>query len=241
MIIYCRKIPLFISFLIAIMIQSCDTIIFERGNGDLAIRTIAVDEFKEIFLNGNYQVFLEQGEDPKVVIKTDDNLVDLITVESRRGTLAITNIKRIKGSDGIKIFITYGKLERLISGGASSVFTNTPIVGNQLELSMSGAGVMDLELEVTDLEVQLSGAGLIILEGEVEQQAVSLTGAGSLESFDLKSTNCEITISGVGGAEINVTGNLIAKISGLGGIEYRGSPKDIRREVSGIGKIKESN
>ena len=90
------------------------------------------------------------------------------------------------------------------------------------------------------LKVQLSGAGLITLEGEAEKQEVNLTGAGSYETFDLESSFCEISISGIGGAEVNVTQRLEARISGMGGIEYMGSPQEIRREVSGIGKIKEA-
>ena len=81
------------------------------------------------------------------MIKTDENLIDLIMVESRGGALAISNIKRIKGSDGIKIFITYEDLTRLVCGGASSVFTTTPIEQKDFELSMSGAGLMDIKLK----------------------------------------------------------------------------------------------
>lgn len=202
------------------------------------MRTVSLDEFDKIFLNGNYEVFLDQGNDSKVVIKTDENLQDFIEIEQRDRTLTIRNTQRIKGSDGIKIFITYEDLVRLSSAGASSVYTTSPISGGSLDLSMSGAGVMDLEVELDELEVQLSGAGLISMEGKVKQQDISLTGAGSMEAFNLESEDCEISISGVGGAEINVTGSLVARISGVGGIEFRGSPEDIRREVSGFGKIK---
>jgi hypothetical protein len=232
------NIQITISLLLISIFSGCDNIIYERGNGDTMMRTVSLDEFDEIFLNGNYEVFLDQGNDSKVVIKTDENLQDFIEVVERDRTLTIRNTQRIKGSDGIKIFITYEDLERLSSAGASSVYTTSPISGKSLELSMTGAGVMDLEVELRVLEVNLSGAGLISLEGKVHQQDISLTGAGSLEAFNLESEDCEISISGVGGAEINVTGYLVAKISGVGGIEFRGSPKDIRREVSGFGKIK---
>ena len=228
-----------LAFLLA-TIPGCDTMIFERGNGETAMQTVMVESFNEIFLNGNYEVFIEEGDESRVVIKTDENLIDLITIDSRKGTLAISNIKRIMGSDGIKIFITYEDLDRLVCGGASSVFSTSPIVEKTFELTMSGAGLIDLELKLEELEVKLSGAGLIRLQGEVGGQDISMTGAGSLEAFELESKECEISISGVGSAEINVSQKLIAKISGMGGIRYKGSPEDIRREVSGIGKIKEA-
>lgn len=226
--------------LIFVSVQGCDFIGFEIGNGDTIIRSVDVDDFKEVFLNGNYEVFLEKGEEPKVVIKTDENLQEFIEVESRGRTLAISNLRRLKGSDGIKVFITYVDLEQLVCGGSSKVFSTSPIVANNLNLSMSGAGMFELEVKVDFLEVQFSGAGLIKLEGEAKTQDIRLTGAGSLEAFDLESDDCEVSISGVGGAEVNVRKKLTARISGMGGIEYIGSPEEIRREVSGIGKIKEA-
>ena len=226
--------------LLFIACSACDTIIFETGNGDQMIRTESVEPFNEVFINGNYDVFLEKGSMPKVLIKTDENLVDMITIDSRDGTLAMSNIKRIKGSDGIKIFITYENLDRVVCGGASKIFSTSEIVQNGFKLSMSGAGLIELKLSVEDLIVDLSGAGLIKLEGETDKLEVNLTGAGSLEAFELVSKECEVSISGIGGAEVNVTEKFVGKISGMGGIEYMGSPEEIRREISGIGKIKES-
>ena len=80
----------------------------------------------------------------------------------------------------------------------------------------------------------------IKLSGETTREEINLSGAGSLEAFELESSDCEVSISGIGGAEVDVKDRLVAKISGMGGIQYRGSPNEIRREVSGIGKIKES-
>ena len=227
-------------FLLTVTVQGCDTMIFELGNGEQAIRSESLDTFHEIFINGNYDVFLEKGAMPKIVIKTDENLTDLITVDSRNGTLAISNQKRIKGSDGIKIFITYVDIDRIVCGGASNIFSTSNIEEEDLELSMSGAGLIEIDLNVERLKVRLSGAGLIKLEGQADKEEISMTGAGSLEAFELESRECEISISGIGGAEVNVKESLIAKISGMGGIQFIGSPKEIRREVSGIGKIREA-
>lgn len=235
------RIVSFISLiLLTATIQGCDTLIFKIGNGEQAIRSESLDTFHEVFINGNYDVFLEKGAMPKIVIKTDENLTDLITVDSRDGTLVISNLERIKGSDGIKIFITYVDLNRIVCGGASKIFSASSIDEKDLEISMSGAGLIEMNLQVERLKVHLSGAGLIKLEGYADHEEINLTGAGSLEAFELESNVCEISISGIGGAEVNVKESLVAKISGMGGIQFMGSPKEIRREVSGIGKIKEA-
>ncbi len=225
-------------FVIALVVFGCDYIVFERGNGDEDLITYAVDDFDEVFIGGNYDVFLEKGDRPKVVIETDENLFEYIQVEDRNGTLSISNSRKIMGSDGIRVFITFTELDRVVSSGASSIYSNSPLIMDRLRLSMSGAGMIDLEIETEDLEVRLSGAGIIHLEGKADKLKISLTGAGKLEAYDLESRDCDITISGVGGAEVYVTGKLDARVSGLGSISYIGNPEDIRQDVSGIGRIR---
>jgi len=66
-----------------------------------------------------------------------------------------------------------------------------------------------------------------------------MSGAGGLDAFDLKAEYARIRISGVGGADIYVTKELDAKISGLGDVTYRGNPANIDKSVSGLGTIQE--
>ena len=66
-------------------------------------------------------------------------------------------------------------------------------------------------------------------------------GAGKLEAFDLDSKDCDVTVGGLGGAEIYVTGKLNATIEGVGSIKYDGEPIDINTEIKGLGRIKPVN
>ena len=43
------------------LIIGCDWLVYERGNGEMVVNTEYVENFDEIFLNGNFEVFLEQG------------------------------------------------------------------------------------------------------------------------------------------------------------------------------------
>jgi len=229
------------SFLLIITLASCDSVYYKRGNGEMIVNTKYVekyvDNFREVSLSGIYEVFLDQGKEPMVVIKVDENLIDYIEIDSYKGILSITSKEKIKSSDGIKIFITYEDIDKITTGGATAVFTESPITTRHLKLIMSGVGMMEMELDVEDLEVRLSGAGYIKLKGQATEQVVSMTGAGSFEAYDLESDYCDITISGVGGAQVNVTGTLKATVSGIGGIQYKGDPEHINRNVSGLGKI----
>ena len=237
-----KRIPKAVIFvLFFLFLDACDTLQYKRGNGEMVVKTHYPDDFDEIAINGNYEVFLEKGNEPKVVINVDENLLEYIEVESYQGILYISSTKKIRSKEEIKIFITYRNIERISNSGVSAIFTESPLVSEKLNLTLSGAGLIEMELDVSTLEIKLSGAGYIKLKGSANNQVVSLSGAGGLDAYELESTDCDISISGVGGAKVNVSGTLIASVSGVGSIMYRGNPVHVNRKVSGIGKIQSIN
>ena len=221
-----------------LLFLSCDEVVKERGNGKIESEKRVLEGFDEINLAGNYEVGLKYGGQEQVVIVTDENLLPYIESSVENGVLVIEDRDRIKSDDGIKIFITYKEISRIRSAGASIVKSEDVITGDVFSLTVPGAGLVDLKLDVQDLEVDLAGAGLVKLSGKTNRQQISLKGVGSLEAFDLESNDCEVSVSGVGGAEVNVKENLNAVVRGIGGIKYKGDPKSVQDEISGIGTIK---
>ncbi len=229
------------ALILFITFSSCDQLIYKQGNGDMVMRDHDIDEFSKLSLEGNFEVFLKSGDHPVLSIEIDENLEDYIEVYTRNETLIISSTKRIRSKDGIKIFLTYKNLNRLSSSGASSIYTENPIRTKELKVSLSGAGMIDLELETRNLEIQLSGAGMITVEGETNFLDLGMSGAGSFEGGNLIVNDATVTISGVGSAFVNVSGELNARISGIGGIEYSGNPQKVNRSVSGLGKISQAD
>ena len=181
---------------------------------------------------------LKRGAKEQIVIVTDENLLPYIESSVENGVLVIEDSERIKSEEGIKIFITFNEISKIRSAGASVVKSDDVIRGDYFSLTVPGAGLIDLKLDVKDLEVELAGAGLVKLSGIADRQEITLRGVGSLEAFDLESNVCEVSVSGVGGAEVNVKENLNAVVRGIGGIKYKGDPESVQDDVSGIGTIK---
>ena len=105
---------------------------------------------------------------------------------------------------------------------------------------MSGAGKVDLKLDAGIVTLGLSGAAMVYLVGNAKALAVEMSGAGSLEADGLEVGDCDISISGVGSALVNVSGRLDANVSGLGKVEYTGSPTSVHGDVSGVGNVKKA-
>ncbi len=112
-------------------------------------------------------------------------------------------------------------------------------MGNEeLTIDLSGIGAIDLEIQAKAVRVNLTGAGIVTLSGNTDLQDTHISGAGGLRAFELKSMECNINLSGLGGAEVFVSEKLEATITGVGGIIYAGNPKNIEKQITGFGKIK---
>lgn len=214
---------------------------FEKGNGEIVTEKRSTGDFDGLRIAGNFEVILEESEEAFVEINTDENLLDFIDSEVSAGILRITQEKKLISRSTIRIIIYYHDLKEIRAMGAALIKNEDYLRSEDLEIIMEGAGAIDLKIICDKLEVELSGAGVISLAGEVQEQELKLMGAGKLEAFDLDSKDCDVTVGGLGGAEIYVTGKLNATIEGVGSIKYDGEPIDINTEIKGLGRIKPVN
>ncbi|UII27879.1 DUF2807 domain-containing protein [Fulvivirga maritima] len=231
------KLPQIILLATLLSIVACDSYVQEKGNGKIISKETKLEPFEEVELGGNYEVFLRKADNPGVTLTTDENLHEFITYDIRDGVLYIDSEVSIDSDEPIRLDINYTTIEAITIGGAASIESVEPIEGEYLRIGMSGAGAINLEVEVKALKINVSGAGAVELSGNAEEQSVQLSGAGGYEADELKSKNCTIEISGVGGASVYVEETLNASVSGVGGVSYKGNPEKVISNVSGLGSI----
>ena len=217
---------------------SCNHLIrHQEGNGNIISQNIKVDEFDEIDVGGNYEVLLISGKDENVELETDENLMDFIEIYTHNHRLVIHSLESLHSDHGIKVYVTYRNLSNINSSGASKVKTDGVLRSDDIDINMSGAGLLELDLDCKALDMDISGAGLVRLSGVTNRQHLQFSGAGKLDAFNLRSRECYLDLSGVGAAEVYVTDLLDASVSGIGGIKYRGNPQKVNQNVSGLGKV----
>jgi hypothetical protein len=211
----------------------------ERGNGEIVTINNGVEEFNEIKVRGNFDILLVKADTPGISITTDENLHKFINIDQSRNSLKIKSEKNLISDHGLKITVAYQDLSKIELGGASILRNKGVFTGKELSLDMAGAGAVKMQVEVKQVKMNISGAGSVEISGKAQQQAVNLNGAGGLDAKNLATEYTKISISGVGGAHVNVSNKLDASVSGVGGITYSGNPKEIKRDISGLGSIKE--
>ena len=142
-----------------------------------------------------------------------------------------------KGNDDIIIYIDFKDLESLEISGAADVRADTPIKVNDLDIRVSGAGDMDLEVDANTMDVTVSGAADLRVSGSTDRQKVRLSGAGDYEAQHLKSNYTYAKASGAGTIVVYASEEIEAYASGAGSVKYYGDPDREKSNASGAGSI----
>ena len=122
--------------------------------------------------------------------------------------------------------------------GAGSIVTDAKINNpGPINIGISGAGDIKVEVNAPKVGVDISGAGSATMVGETRDFELGITGAGKAKCFDLKAENTTVTISGAGDADVFASQKLDASTSGAGSIRYKGKPADVKSGKSGAGSI----
>jgi Putative auto-transporter adhesin, head GIN domain len=190
-----------------------------KGSGIMKTekRSLAPFDSLEVSCNGSIQA-QTQGQEG-LEISGDDNIIPLITTEVNNGILYIRSSKEYNSRDKLVINVSAPDLKKFV---------------------FSGAGKANLSNVKNDrVEIALTGAGSLTASGETKEADITLSGAGSVDTKNLHAVNAKVNSTGIGSVEIYVTGQLDAKTSGIGQINYYGSPKIVNRKAGGIGKINE--
>jgi hypothetical protein len=209
----------------AVLLTGCTLVSMGKNIQPMTPSDVVITENRSVtgFTGIDFSTFgkvtITQGTSESLTITGSDNIVPLVTTTITNGTLII------KTKDNIDIL-------EVIS---DNILIINITVKDLNQLTNSGACQITMEQLNTDsIDITLSGAGDIDIAGETTTAKIDLSGAGSVAAAELKAKNADVTISGIGSAEIWVTDVLTGNISGVGNIRYFGDPS-LNTEKTGLG------
>ncbi len=217
-----------------LFLSSCDEAIY--GSGKIIEETRDVRSFDAIDVSGAYKVYLYQGDEEKLLIEADDNLMEYIRTQVRGGKLFLDTRNVSFRRATVNAHVTVKDLEEIKASGAVKIIGQTPLKLEHLRVNVSGASDIDLEVFGDRMELKMSGAGKSHLTGEVDKMTIRLSGASKISAETLWCRAMDIKISGAGSANVNVDEKLVAKVSGAGNVRYLGNP-NVRSNISGAGNV----
>lgn len=214
-------------------------------------KTLELPEFKAIYNNSNYTVYLKQTNKQEVVVEALTDIYELTSIIVENGVLMV-NVERkpdnpnksvwskiddIKLNPTMKVYVSVKNLTDLQVNGNGKIVSENSLAATVLTLSVSGAGSMDLDVKGDIIKADVSGSGKIALKGYATSIDANLSGSGDLNAFTCPLDNAKIKVSGSGDCEVNVTNSIEAVVLGSGTIKHKGNTKSTTKKVYGSGSI----
>ncbi|MGB6163418.1 MAG: DUF2807 domain-containing protein [Pseudonocardiaceae bacterium] len=208
------------------------------GSGRMISRTINLTGVTSVLAGANFVVRLKMGGHAQATVTMDDNLADQVEAAVVGGQLRL-GIKpgmRVRNAT-LSADVVVGQLDRLFTSGASRVIMNPVLSSPALQLVVSGASAVTGPVTIGQVQAGVSGAGTLALSGQVQDLRVSAAGASRLPLTELTVRRLDATLSGASQATVAVTDTLAAQVAGASVLRYRGTPKIIRSQASGMSSI----
>lgn len=214
-----------------------------KGNGNITQITRTTNSYNAIAIGGSFDVILVKGDEGKITIEGEENILPYIETEVSRNTLKVkfkenTNISTTKK---MTVTIPYKDIESLSLGGSGSISSTSLISATNFKVNIGGSGNIDINVDTNTIKASIGGSGSIYLKGDTNALSCSIAGSGNINAYELKADELDASVAGSGNIKTTVISTIDAKIVGSGNIYYKGNPGNVKRKSVGSGDVIEKN
>ena len=198
-----------------------------------------VEDFSYVYNGIKADVVIKQGNKSAVILKGDAKTLEEVETFVSGNKLKI-KYQRNKWRNSYKkimVYITVKDFSGAAVGGSGYIANEGTLKGDEVGLSVSGSGSLDLTLEANHIDCSISGSGDMYIKGKGKTGELSISGSGKVDAADYMLETMDITISGSGSARIYVTKAIKSEISGSGTVRFKGNPEKVYNHASGSGRL----
>ncbi len=212
------------------------------GSGNVVKETRVLQDFTEVVLSEEGDLFIEIGNQNKLVIEAEDNLQEYLIPETGDNVLNIKKLPEnitLNTTKPIRYYLTVKELKSL-TGKNSGDVNITEVYTDSFSVRITGSGSVHIgKLYAQHLEIELTSSGnLTIDSGEAEEQLVKLSSSGEYNGKNVACKTAYVELTSSGDATLNVLEVLTADLSSSGNVYYLGSPKVVYNDSSSTGRAR---
>lgn len=214
-------------------------------------KTLELGEFKSIYNNSNYTVYLKQTNKQEVSVEAESDIYALTSIIVENGVLMVNvdrkpdnpnksvwaKIDNIKFNPVMKVYVSVKNINELQVNGQGKIISENSLSAPALNLSVSGSGSMDLDLKGDYLKAEVSGSGKIALKGYATSIDALVSGSGAIQAFNCTLDNAKVKVSGSGDCEVTAANSIEALVLGSGNIKHKGNTKTTTKKIYGSGTV----
>ena len=210
-------------------------------------------------LDGIVDLKLKQGPVALLVISGDKRYLARTTTVQSGDTLTIDTEShgfKLRSEARMRAELTLPRL-REVSSESLGWTEITGFSGDQLDLSLDGAGSMKVVSDYRivnaslgglgsmnikgvnsdGIDLNLQGAGYVTLSGRSKWLKAHMGGLGSLHAQGFDADTVNLDLSGLGNAAVTARQSATLSVSGLGSVTVYGKPLNRSVSVDGLGKV----
>jgi hypothetical protein len=187
-----------------------------QGQGPTVERTRPVDGFSRIDAGAGVQVQVTIGPAGPLVVRTQENIQDMVTTAVRNGTLRIEAVGNFTVADPVVVEVTVPSLDAVtLSGGAAVEVTG---------------------LDTEKIDLSLSGGGRATISGVAQQVTLSAKGGAIASLGNLAAEVVMVDLDGGATAEVAASGSVQGSASGAAKLTISGDAS-VQVETSGGAEV----
>jgi hypothetical protein len=214
-------------------------------------KVLELPEFKSIYVNSNYTVYLKQTNKQEVTVEALADIFSVTDIKVVDGILMI-NIERkpdspnkslwakiddIKLNPTMKLYVSMKNISELQVNGGGKIIAENSLATGSITMAVNGNGSMDIDLKGDVVKADVTGSGNIALRGYATSMDALISGAGTINAFNCPMETAKVKVSGSGICELNVTNTIDAIVAGTGLVKHKGNTKNAQKKVYGTGSV----
>ena len=221
------------------------------GYSQTTKKTLELPEFKSIYVNSNYTVYLKQTNKQEVVVEALTEIFSITEIKVENGILMI-NIERkpenpnkslwakidyIKLNPTMKVYVSMKNIAELQVNSNGKIVSENSIAADNIVLGLAGNGSMDIDLKGNTVKAEVTGNGNMTIRGYATTIEATVSGPGTINGFNCPLDNAKVKVSGSGLCQLNVTQNIDALVLGNGQIKHKGNTRTAQKKIYGSGVV----
>jgi len=213
-----------------------------NGSGNVVSETRTADTFHSVEMECSGNLYVTQTWESGVRVETDDNIMPLLKTDVINGVLIIKRGgTRCLSPTKLNIYVSMDDVKRLSLSGSGNIIGRSEITSDDLEVSLSGSGDIDLQVDTKRLKSEISGSGESKFTGKASSHDATISGSGDLKAYDLVTEKSTVQVTGSGKSEVFASEELNVKITGSGDVYYKGNPATVNKKILGSGELKKAD
>lgn len=211
-----------------------------KKTGEITSKELSVEPFHSIIVTDEADVYLENGKEQRIVVKTGKNLISNIHFNVKDSILTISNDNRcnwvrMPGNPGI--YIQNEQLRKIEIFDYANFYAQDTLRLNKLEIFSDGTGNFDLSLKVDTLQIESIYISNFKLAGKVQFLEIRFTDDSQLDGKELISEFNIIHHGGSNLIELFPIKVLTGELSSTGDLYYYHDPELLEVTIFNSGQL----